>query len=269
MRSFDRASRRSETACSPTSSRRSCSARASALRSSSPRAGPGEAVVVGDVMVDVALATRERVAARTETLAPFGLPPGGYLLATAHRAGNVDDRVALSAFVALLEAVDRPMLLPLHPRTRARLRQHGLVARASAAALIDRAARLPRLRRAPAPRARGADRLGRRPEGGLPRRACRASRCATDRVDRDRRGRLEHARRSRRRAAAAPRSPARRHRRARRFTATVAPPSASSRRSNGSVTDLHRRTGCARLAHSAASAARPSSDSAPVLVQIV
>ena len=48
------------------------------------------------------------------------------MLATAHRAGNVDDPARLEALVALLRAVPGPVVLPLHPRTAARLDAAGL-----------------------------------------------------------------------------------------------------------------------------------------------
>jgi UDP-GlcNAc3NAcA epimerase len=87
----------------------------------------GRVEVVGDVMVDVAL--RWQPAARTNAEVPgaYGLQPGSYLLLTAHRAGNVDDPDRLRALVELIEALPRPVLFPLHPRTRARLRHAGLL----------------------------------------------------------------------------------------------------------------------------------------------
>jgi UDP-GlcNAc3NAcA epimerase len=90
------------------------------------------AVVVGDVMVDVAL--RWQAAARENTDAPaaYGLRPGSYLLLTAHRAGNVDDPARLLALVTLIEALPAPVLFPVHPRTRARLHDAGLLARLQA-----------------------------------------------------------------------------------------------------------------------------------------
>jgi len=81
----------------------------------------GEVVVVGDVMVDVALAIQPRARARLDLLAARDVEPGGYLLATAHRAGNVDDPERLSKLVSLLLAMPDPVVLPLHPRTRGRL----------------------------------------------------------------------------------------------------------------------------------------------------
>jgi UDP-GlcNAc3NAcA epimerase len=85
----------------------------------------GEIEVVGDVMVDVARLLGRRAAARTEMLADLGVEPGGYLLATAHRAGNVDDPGRLAQLVALFESLPGPVVLPLHPRTRARLAAAG------------------------------------------------------------------------------------------------------------------------------------------------
>jgi UDP-N-acetylglucosamine 2-epimerase (non-hydrolysing)/UDP-GlcNAc3NAcA epimerase len=97
---------------------------------------PGETVLVGDVMVDVALALRERALARTDVLSRYGVEPGGYVLATAHRPANVDDPVALERLVALLEAIEEPVIMPLHPRSLARLEHHHLHARAAAAASL-------------------------------------------------------------------------------------------------------------------------------------
>jgi UDP-GlcNAc3NAcA epimerase len=89
----------------------------------------GRMEVVGDVMVDVAL--RWQPAARADTAAPgaYGLQAGAYLLLTAHRAGNVDDPRRLRALVELIESLPAPVLFALHPRTRARLRDAGLLAR--------------------------------------------------------------------------------------------------------------------------------------------
>ena len=81
----------------------------------------GEVVVVGDVMVDVALLLAPRARADTAPLRSAGVESGGYALATAHRAGNVDDPARLRALVDVLTGVPGPVVLPVHPRTRARL----------------------------------------------------------------------------------------------------------------------------------------------------
>ncbi len=87
----------------------------------------GERVLVGDVMVDVARLFQPRCAADDAPLREAGVEPGGYVLVTAHRAGNVDDPVRLHALVDLLLALPLPAVLPLHPRTGARLDAAGLL----------------------------------------------------------------------------------------------------------------------------------------------
>jgi UDP-GlcNAc3NAcA epimerase len=85
-------------------------------------------VMVGDVMVDVALRWQAAARANTDAAAAYGLIPGSYLLLTSHRAGNVDDPARLRALVELIRAMPEPVLFPVHPRTRARLREAGLLA---------------------------------------------------------------------------------------------------------------------------------------------
>ncbi len=87
----------------------------------------GRIEVVGDVMVDVAIARQPSARADTRTLSEHGLMPGSYILLTAHRAGNVDDPGRLRALVALVGALPMPVLFALHPRTRARLTDAGLL----------------------------------------------------------------------------------------------------------------------------------------------
>jgi UDP-N-acetylglucosamine 2-epimerase len=85
----------------------------------------GRVELVGDVMVDVALLFQPRAKADEAPLRDAGVQSGEYVLATAHRAGNVDDPKRLRKLVDLLRAVTEPVVLPLHPRTRARLEAAG------------------------------------------------------------------------------------------------------------------------------------------------
>jgi UDP-GlcNAc3NAcA epimerase len=89
----------------------------------------GDVELVGDVMVDVALAVQPRARERVDLLDARAVEPGGYVLATAHRAGNVDDPQRLERLVELLLAVPSQVVLPLHPRTHGRLRAAGLLER--------------------------------------------------------------------------------------------------------------------------------------------
>ena len=95
----------------------------------------GRTVVVGDVMTDVLLATRDAVAPRPDgartrdpaTGAPssidagpiaqeLGLAPGSYSLATIHRPQNTDDPARLRAVLESLALVGHPVVLLAHPR---------------------------------------------------------------------------------------------------------------------------------------------------------
>jgi UDP-N-acetylglucosamine 2-epimerase (non-hydrolysing)/UDP-GlcNAc3NAcA epimerase len=89
----------------------------------------GRIEVVGDVMVDVAMRWQPAAQTNIDTPARYGLAPGGYLLVTAHRAGNVDPPQRLHALVELIAALPAPVLLALHPRTRTRLTEAGLLDR--------------------------------------------------------------------------------------------------------------------------------------------
>ena len=89
----------------------------------------GRTEVVGDVMVDVSLRWQERARQDTAAVSAHGLQPGGYVLLTAHRAGNVDPPERLQKLVELVLAVPEPVLFPVHPRTRERLRTSGLMER--------------------------------------------------------------------------------------------------------------------------------------------
>ena len=84
-------------------------------------------------MVDVALLFRRGRGPTTVPLRDAGVSPGEYVLATAHRAGNVDDPARLRALVDLLLALPLPVVLPLHPRTRARLEAAGWLGELEAA----------------------------------------------------------------------------------------------------------------------------------------
>ena len=61
-------------------------------------------------------ARRARSPAR-DVLARYGVEPGALRAGDRAPAANVDDPAALERLVALLEAVEDPVVMPLHPRT--------------------------------------------------------------------------------------------------------------------------------------------------------
>lgn len=91
---------------------------------------------VGNVMVDSLLANRER-ALGTERVT--SRPAGGYGLVTLHRPSNVDRPADLERMTSILEraAAEIPLVFPLHPRTKERLRRFGLAERLDRTEGID------------------------------------------------------------------------------------------------------------------------------------
>ena len=82
-------------------------------------------LLVGDVMYDASLFYRSR-ARRPAWFPGLGIDEGDYVLATVHRAENTDDPARLRRILEGLAAADVPTVLPMHPRTRARLETHGI-----------------------------------------------------------------------------------------------------------------------------------------------
>jgi UDP-GlcNAc3NAcA epimerase len=82
---------------------------------------------VGDVMNDLAMATltadREQA-----VLSRFGVSPGDYVLATAHRPATTDEPAQLEAVLLALGGRDETVIFPAHPRTAASIDRFGLAA---------------------------------------------------------------------------------------------------------------------------------------------
>jgi UDP-N-acetylglucosamine 2-epimerase len=75
----------------------------------------------GDLLFDLFHWATQRPELRAVTPTSLGLEPGGYILATIHRAENTDDPERLAALLDTLAAAPLPVVLPLHPRARAAL----------------------------------------------------------------------------------------------------------------------------------------------------
>ena len=94
---------------------------------------PAERIVrTGDVMADAARIFGEVADARSAELFESGPLQGlggvdqPFVLATIHRAENTDDPARLESILTALGQAQMPVLLPLHPRTRARIAESGL-----------------------------------------------------------------------------------------------------------------------------------------------
>jgi UDP-N-acetylglucosamine 2-epimerase len=74
--------------------------------------------LVGDVMIDALDWIVRDSTGGSGIRETLGLSAGSYLLVTVHRAENTDNVDRLLAILAALDAVDEPVVFPVHPRTR-------------------------------------------------------------------------------------------------------------------------------------------------------
>jgi len=83
---------------------------------------------VGNIMLDSFEMMRGQIEA-DGTRASMGLEPGQYAVVTLHRPSNVDTREALEPLVQQLVAVskDLPLVFAVHPRTKKKLEEFGLL----------------------------------------------------------------------------------------------------------------------------------------------
>ena len=88
--------------------------------------------VVGNTVVDAVLQNSELAEKKSNVLERLDLKPRGYILVTAHRAENTDRRENLEKLVEILENLPIKAVYPMHPRTRGKLREFGLMGRVEA-----------------------------------------------------------------------------------------------------------------------------------------
>ena len=83
---------------------------------------------VGDVMYDATLNARAKARSRSDILKRLNIENGNFILATVHRAENTDSKETLSEVIAYLKsrAKEKPVVLPLHPRTATCIKKYQL-----------------------------------------------------------------------------------------------------------------------------------------------
>jgi UDP-GlcNAc3NAcA epimerase len=81
--------------------------------------------LVGDVMADALAFVVTRAKSRSNILERLSVLEKGYLLATVHRAENTDDPARLRNVLRALDAMEEPILFPVHPRTRRAIAKMG------------------------------------------------------------------------------------------------------------------------------------------------
>lgn len=86
-------------------------------------------VRTGDVMLDAAKMFGQKAMSQSMILQRLSLKEKGFALCTLHRAENVDSREVLKWLMEGLGEVAKilPIILPIHPRTRARLTEFELI----------------------------------------------------------------------------------------------------------------------------------------------
>lgn len=82
--------------------------------------------LTGNPVVEATTRTLPSAAARAALLAGLGVETGRFVLATVHRPENTDTEEQLRGLLTGLGSLGVPVLLPLHPRTRARLQSFGI-----------------------------------------------------------------------------------------------------------------------------------------------
>jgi UDP-N-acetylglucosamine 2-epimerase (non-hydrolysing) len=87
---------------------------------------PSRVVLTGNTIVEAVQSLLPPPGEREKIVASFHLEPGGFVLATFHRPENVDDGAVLRTVLEELVRLPLPVLLPLHPRSVASARRHGL-----------------------------------------------------------------------------------------------------------------------------------------------
>ncbi|MDD5747817.1 MAG: UDP-N-acetylglucosamine 2-epimerase (non-hydrolyzing) [Actinomycetota bacterium] len=95
---------------------------------------------VGNTIVEVVFENLKIAQGKSKIVELLGLRPKGYLVITAHRQENVDDRQRLKDLVSAFEQIELPMVYPVHPRTMERFVEYGLLSRLESIAnlrLID------------------------------------------------------------------------------------------------------------------------------------
>jgi UDP-GlcNAc3NAcA epimerase len=81
---------------------------------------------VGDVMQDALTYNLALAREQSNVLERLGLQKSDYILATVHRAANTDDVSRLAAILDAFGGLSKPVILPLHPRTRRVITETGI-----------------------------------------------------------------------------------------------------------------------------------------------
>jgi len=93
--------------------------------------------VTGNTIVEAVRRLRPVGDESDAILRSHDVAPNRYVLATLHRPENVDDPLSLATILRQLAALPIPVILPLHPRTTARISAFGLADVLSSVRVVD------------------------------------------------------------------------------------------------------------------------------------
>lgn len=86
----------------------------------------GKIEFTGDIMYDLYQQSIKKVKTQSKILKELNLKPRSYYFCTVHRAINTDSKTRLVNLFEALKNLDKPVVFPMHPRTRKAIEGFGL-----------------------------------------------------------------------------------------------------------------------------------------------
>jgi UDP-N-acetylglucosamine 2-epimerase (non-hydrolysing) len=90
----------------------------------------GKVYITGNTAIDAVIQHMPIAEKKSDIL--HQIPLQNYALATAHRAENVDNVSVLESFMQVFSQSPIPIVYPMHPRTRKRLQENGMLSKMEA-----------------------------------------------------------------------------------------------------------------------------------------
>ena len=91
---------------------------------------PDKIFMVGNTVVDAVYQNLRIAKSKSKALENMAIEPAKFILATAHRAENVDDKARFTGLIAGLQRVqaefEMPLIYPIHPRAKKQLKAFGI-----------------------------------------------------------------------------------------------------------------------------------------------
>lgn len=87
----------------------------------------GKVFVTGNTIVDAVLEHEKLAAQKSKILKTYGLTAKKFLLVTVHRQENVDSVERFTDICEAIQAIDYPILYPIHPRSLKQAQKYGLL----------------------------------------------------------------------------------------------------------------------------------------------